>query len=148
MRSRVALTTLLLLAGASGCGPDAPEPTGPERVVLELFALSADPGEDDLLRLFGPESDGRRRAVLADSVELLRPAREPRIVGLEEIEGPRRVVIDVEAGLDGGGAGLWSVQVDTVADGWRVTWFQGPGVEWPPARQRRDDGLSTSPAVP
>ena len=145
--SLAALAGLSLALAAPGCGPAAPEPSEPERLALELFRAAAQPERERLDLLFGPATDEAARAVLADSVERLLPAREPRIVGMEELDGPDQVVIDIEAGLEGGGSGLWSVQVETADGGWRISWFQGPGVEWPPSRRRRDEGLSSSPPV-
>ncbi len=143
--SLAAFAGLWLALATAGCGAAAPEPSEPERLALELFRTAAHPEKERLDVLFGPASDEAAGAVRADSVERLLPAREPRVVGMQELDGPDQIVIDIEAGLEGGGSGLWSVQVETADGSWRISWFQGPGVEWPPSRPRRDEGLSSSP---
>lgn len=139
-----ALTT----AGCPGDSPDAPPLDPAARAALEVFDLAQrdDPDGERLEALFGPFEEGPP-ADLHDALGALAAAGPPEIVGRERIEDLDREVVDLEAPFDGEGTGRFSVQltVRENGDGYRVTWFQGPGVDWPPRRRPRDDGLSTSP---
>ena len=139
---------LLLLAGATACEDEGRTPRSPGAAALELFRLArqTEPDAERVDRLFGPPADAGRRAALHDALELLADVSEPRVLTALALEdGGRRVAVDLEAGLPGSGSARFSVVVEHVATEWRVTWFQGPGVGWPPAPRRRDAGLSTSP---
>jgi hypothetical protein len=139
---------VVLVAVAAACAEPDRAPASPDEAALELFRLAGQDGPDPdrVDRLFGPPVDARRRAALHDALERLREASEPVVqqtLALEE--GGRRVIVDLAARLPGDGSARFSVVVERVAADWRVTWFQGPGVGWPPGPQRRDAGLSTSP---
>ena len=142
------LATVVLLVAATACQDQGQAPSNPEQAARELFRLARqnEPDPDEVDRLFGPAVDARRRAALHDALELLRDASEPRVLDTLALEdGERRVIVDLTADLRGDGSARFSVLVEHVAAEWRVTWFQGPGVGWPPERRRRDEGLSTSP---
>ena len=52
---------------------------------------------------------------------------------------------DIVAEMEGGSEARFSVRLRPVdSESWRVIWFQGPGVEWPPPTRRNGDSLSTS----
>ena len=58
----------------------------------------------------------------------------PRLITAEMVESMKdgSVIVDLAARLPGDGSARFSVVVERVAADWRVTWFQGPGVGWPP----------------
>jgi len=146
-RGPASALALVLLAGCA-TATRAPEPPAtPERAALELFRIAAEPDatEERLERLFAPETNLARRAELRDALAALVLPEPPAVVDTQALDGPRRVVVDLRAELAGGGEALYSVRVEQdPAEHWTVTWFQGPGVEWPASPGRRDEGRSTS----
>lgn len=136
-------------AAASGCREKLPAPAaGPADVALELFELAAldEPTVEQLDRRFGTSMDDQLRAALYDSIAALRPAQEPEVTRVTELDGLGRSAVDLSAGLPGGGRARYQLQLVGPLDGsWRVLWFQGPGVEWPPPRRPDGEGLTTSP---
>jgi hypothetical protein len=146
-RSRFLPCLLAVCLGACS----APEP-GPVEAAREMFRLARErpPAAERVDALFGSETRGARRAALLDALEHLAGLSEPQLSGVETMSDLRRTAVDLYAELPGGGIARFSVQLEAIGDeGWRVRWFRGPGVEWPPARPRRDEGLSSSapPAV-
>jgi hypothetical protein len=130
LAAAAAVGLVLLSCARPATVPDTPATA--EDAALELFRMAAEPdvAEERLERLFAPESDLQRRARLRDA---------------QTLDGPGRAVVDLRAQLSGGGEALYSVRVEQdETEHWTVTWFQGPGVEWPASRSRRDEGLSTS----
>ena len=67
---------------------------------------------------------------------------------MERLESLRRAVVDLSMELPGEAAGWsrFSVQLEGGGDPpvWHVTWFQGPGIEWPPSAAVRGESLTTS----
>jgi hypothetical protein len=147
--ARRALTLLLLLAIA-GCGEAHNDPAaGPRGAALRLFELAGgDDATDEQLRaLFDVERLEDHRAELLDA--LARVAGDGRAGNavVEPMSGPDEVMVDLEVELAGGGAANYSVQLSrTEAGEWRITWFDGPGVEWPGSGGSRDSGLTVSSA--
>jgi hypothetical protein len=135
------------LAAIPACtGPEIHEPAGPEPCALALFDLSreGEPDPAEVERLFGPEPDGARRAALLDALGALAEADAVRVVGTQELALLNRVAVDLVADLAGEGPATYSVQLEPrEPNGWRVTWFGGPDVEWPPSRRRRGSSLTT-----
>jgi len=147
---RLSLALLFVfVAGLVGCPQrqSAPEPE-PARVARELFRLAhTEPLDEDRIdELFDLDREDRRRSALYDALAELARSGEPEVVRIEPMGSPEEVVVDLISALPGGGAASFSVALRTGHDGaWTVGWFAGPGVEWPPPRRRRDQGLSTSP---
>jgi len=141
----VALGALLLAVACAG-DPLAP----PETAAQELFRLARDPDRSDaaLQRLIGPERDPERLAALGDALDALARIERVEIVGVEPLAGLERTAIDLRATLPGGGAATISVQVETrPGETPRLVWFQGPGVEWPPAARRAGPDTTTQPPM-
>jgi hypothetical protein len=144
---RLALATLLLLSLAAGCKPAQPEAVTAEGGALLLFATAKESeiSEEQLHQLFGEVGDAGARAVLLDALQELSVAGDPQVVDLQELAALDRTVVDLEATLSGGGVASYSVQLQPTPAGlFRVTWFAGPGVEWPPPPRRRGQGMSSS----
>ncbi len=150
---RLVCRTLLALAliGSVACGSSEPSGWSAEAAAaaLALFDVADDPdaAEDRFLEMFAGKRDAGGRAELFDSLSALPEASNLRVIGVELLEGLDRAVVDLEGDLAGGGTARFSVQLSgTETQAWRITWFVGPGVEWPRSRRRRDQGLSSSPA--
>lgn len=144
MSSRLAL--LLLLSTLIACH-GARDEGGPGAVALSLFALAEldEPTGEQLRELFDDELARRPPPALLDALEALAGVSDPRVVELQELSGPDETVCDLTADLDGGGEAGFSVRLEARTPGeWRITWFQGPGVEWPRQPGRRDQGLTVS----
>ena len=145
-RRRLIVAAAAVLACACGRPVSEPVPVDPaEAAVRELFALAAetDPSAERIETLFGA-FEGETPAHLYDSLSALSSAGPARLLRREELPGLDRLVIDLEAELGTDGTGAYSVQLEPAGDTWRVVWFQGPGVAWPP-HSRRGDGLTSSP---
>jgi len=145
LAAAAAVGLVLLSCARPATVPDTPATA--EDAALELFRMAAEPdvAEERLERLFAPETDLQRRARLRDALEVLALPEMPTVLGSQTLDGPGRAVVDLRAQLSGGGEALYSVRVEQdEREHWTVTWFQGPGVEWPASRSRRDEGLSTS----
>jgi len=150
VKSSRLLLTLALAAGLFGC-PQRQPPPEPEsaRVARELFVVARTelPDEDRIDRLFDIDREDRRRAALYDALEQLARSGEPEVLRIEPLGASDHVVVDLVSRLPGGGEASFSVELHSNDDErWIVGWFDGPGIEWPPPRRRRDQGLSTSPA--
>jgi len=146
-RAGAGLAALLLVAGCAACGRGADGETGPAAAALALFTLSrgADPQGQMLETTFDAPPPADDRAALLDALELLAAVEEPRVVDVQTPAGPQDAFVDLDAALPGGGLAHYTVRLRASAeDSWRVSWFQGPGVEWPPPRRMRGDGLSSS----
>jgi len=121
-------------------------PTGPEHVALELFRAAKErplPVER-IDAMFDLRADDPRRVSLLDALDRLRRAGQPTVTGTEVLQDLQRTVVDLENRLAGGGVASYTVQLERSGDDWIVRWLGGPGVEWPPARRRPDEGLSSS----
>lgn len=149
----VPLVALLALGltGCDGSAQDEHDEHGPAgRLALELFELplDPDPGPELLEPLFGPEvaaADGKDRADLLDALNQLPRNGAPRIDRIEELPGLDRTAVDLVAQVAGNGEIHLSIQLEQVPQGaFRVVWFRGPDLEWPPQPRPRGDGLTSS----
>lgn len=149
-RSRAAvLLSLAIAAVFGGACREAPEPlpTGPAGAALRMFEMAAggEPTRDQLDTLFDPEMSDRDRAGLLDALIVVGTTPDPRVGSALALEGLGRSVVELTADLPGGGQAVYAVHVEPQGDDdWRVRWFGGPGVQWPAAARRRDEGLTTS----
>ena len=145
MRFAPVLAVFLLV----GCGGvEEVEEAAPAATARELFALAAaDPRRDDRLHaLFDPRMADGDRAELLDALDALGNVAPAADVEITPLSGPDEVVVDLTAEMPGGGSAGYSVQLRQETDEfWRITWFLGPGVEWP-ASSRKGEGLTVSPA--
>jgi hypothetical protein len=150
-RAGALVVALLCLAGG-GCGRGERDSTGPGPAALRLFDLARgeEPGPDRLGASFDPVPGEDDRAALLDALSALAPAREPRVVQITRTGGPDDAFVDLEADLAGGGLARYSVRLAEVGpDDWRVRWFQGPGVDWPPFAAGPGEGSrSSAPPAP
>ena len=152
-RPRLASAALLLL-GAAAChvpgGPAAPaplDPHDPAAVARALLAPGLDPDDDRAIeRLVDPRARDRAPAALVDALLALRPVAPATILAVEPLEGLGRTAVEAELPLAGGGTARVALDLRRTDDGWRVGWFAGAGVEWPPTPRGRGTGLSTSAA--
>jgi hypothetical protein len=143
---RRAIAIALLATGLTAC--PAPEPRA-DAVALGLFDLARERprSEDRIDALFVLERDDPRRVALLDALDRLGVATEPQVTDLQTMSELGRTVVDLYGELPGGGIARYSVQLErSPADGWKVSWFHGPGFAWPPVQQPRDQGLSSSPS--
>ncbi len=142
----VALTALSL-----ACSSREPtDPAGPGQIATSVFELARDDGLDGPAAesLFGTEIPDGQLPWLLDSVAALAHFGPPEVEGIQEIAADVSMV-DLRASTPGGGTATFSFQVEgNPTEGFRVTWFAGPGIEWPPPRRRRGEGLSSSPPDP
>jgi hypothetical protein len=136
----------VLLAACGGGGDVGPADTDPAAAALRLFELAPadEPTDEQLRALFEPAPDDDGRAALLDALGAL-GTTTPRVVEVVQPAGPADAFVDLAARLPSGGEARFSVRLRAAEPGsWRVIWFQGPGVEWPPRSTRRGDGLSSS----
>ncbi len=135
-----------LSAGCTGPGRAAREEPGPAAVARQLFERARQPERDPawLERAFDPDLLRRHRAGLLEALAALAaigPAGRPEA----EPAAPDEFLVALDAGLPGGGVARYTVQVRADgAGGWRICWFAGPGVEWPPPARPSSDGLTVS----
>lgn len=137
----------LLALGLTAC--PAPPP-GADDVARGLFDLARERprAEDRIDALFAIDRDDPRRAALLDALDQLAVATDPQVSDMQTLGDLGRTVVDLYGELPGGGIARYSVQLEhSPADGWRVSWFHGPGFAWPPLRAPRDQGLSSSPSA-
>jgi hypothetical protein len=136
---------LLGLAALAGCDSSAPDPDDPGAVALRLFRLAGDePPAPELESLFEPDALKRSPVSLLDALAALPAGAEARVRGVEQATGGRQAWADLSVELPGGGRADYTVQLRaTEGRGWRIAWFQGPGVEWP-VSDPGGAGLSTS----
>jgi hypothetical protein len=148
MRRLSAAAAVIALLALTACSDgEPPGPPGPEQRALQLFepSLREEPVAAEVALLFGAELDGAARAALFDALAALPDSPVIEAVASEEMEVLDRMVVDIKAGLPAGGSAKYSVQLEqTDGGGWRILWFQGPGVEWPGQGRTRGDGLTTS----
>jgi hypothetical protein len=140
---------VVLLASLAACGgPDDERGVDdPGLAALRLFELARiDEPTDDQLRVAldpVPVEDGR--AALLDALAALTLAEDLYIVEVVQPAGPEDAFVDLAAELPGGGVAHFNVRLRWVEPGsWRVSWFRGPGVEWPPSPAGPGQGLSSS----
>ena len=144
---------MLLVVTCTACGWNADGEPGPAAAALELFELAreVDSQAERLETTFDALPPADDRAALLDALELLGAVDVLRVVDVQLAAGPQDAFVDLDASLPGGGLAHYTVRLRaSEVQGWRVTWFQGPGVEWPGSERRRSDGLSSSapPAAP
>jgi len=136
------LLGLLALAGCSAPEPDAHDP---ESVALRLFALPAAASTvDPLAAVFDPLQLSGGRADLLDALDGLAAPATPTVLGMQTAPEGAEAFVDLEVELPGSGRAVYNVKLRRLGEqGWRIAWFQGPGVEWP-TRNPTGPSLSTS----
>ena len=137
--------TLLGLALIVGCSAPEFDPTDPGSVALQLFTLSdTEPGPQELDLLFDPDELANHVVPLLDALDGIAGSAAPRLLGVETAAGTYEAFVDLELALPGEGRAVYNLKLRQFGqEGWRIAWFQGPGVEWPP-RNRRGASLTTS----
>ena len=140
----------MALTALTACGaPDPPmDPAAAAAVELFSIAQGLDPSPDELAARFDepPQNEGRR-ATLLDALATLAALPAPRVVAVELQTDPNDAFVDLESELAGGGLARFTVRLAADgAGGWRVRWFQGPGVTWPANGGVRNQGLTSSAA--
>lgn len=142
-----AIAVLVCTIALCACAAPHPSPTAedPGAVALQLFSLPEEPPQEGALaQIFDPDALSGGRVSLLDALEALAGFPPPELLAVEAIEGDEEAFADLAVELPGGGRAAFSVKLRRLeAEGWRVAWFQGPGVEWP-SRGRRGESLSTS----
>ena len=138
---------LVVVVALAACGRGTDHDPG--AVAMRLFELSLidEPTDEQLGRAFDPLPPVDQRAALLDSLSTLADVLSLRIVDVDLPAGPDDAFADLAGLLPGGGSARFTVRLRKRTEGpdpWRVTWFQGPGVEWSVAESGRGDGLSTS----
>jgi len=138
---------LVVVVALAACGRGTDHDPG--AVAMRLFELSLidEPTDEQLGRAFDPLPPVDQRAALLDALSTLADVASLRIVDVDLPAGPDDAFADLAGLLPGGGSARFTVRLRKRTEGpdpWRVTWFQGPGVEWPVAESGRGDGLSTS----
>jgi hypothetical protein len=137
----------LTLAGllAASCGSPTLDRDDPGSVALSLFELShRELHQAELEALFEHEALAEQSVSLRDALGRLPPSAEPRLLRTDPSPDGQEVYADLALELPGGGQAAYTVELRAAVDGgWRIAWFQGPGVEWPPSGGS-DPGLTTS----
>ena len=150
-RRRPALCGALVLPGlllAAACGGPEPDPQNPASVAVHLFALAGrEPAFEELAATFDAKTLEAWQGPLLDNLDALSrlgASEPPEVLGVDRVPGTPEAYVDLAAELPGRGRADCSVLLRSTGEtGWRIVWFQGPGIEWPP-RSRRDAGLTTS----
>ena len=143
---RVPLALVLVLVACGCAGEDEPG-TDAASAALLLFEVARidEPDDDTLAATFELAPGPDNRGALLDALGLLAEAGDPLVVEVLQPEGPADAFVDLTAQLPGGAVAQFNVRLRASEPGsWRVTWFLGPGVEWPARGARRGDGLSSS----
>jgi hypothetical protein len=143
-----ALAACAALAGCSSCRTEEPGPLADaEATAVALFSLAA-AGDDDPSRIAEVVQEdlaASHRVPLLEALDGFRAVTDVRARGAEPLDALDRVTVDVEGTLPGDAVAFYAVQVARVPDGtWRVVWFAGPGVEWPPGKGGSNGSLSSS----
>ncbi len=138
---------LVVVVALASCGRG--EDSDPGAVAMRLFelALIDEPTDEQLRRAVDPLPPAEQRAALLDALSTLADVASLRIVDVDQPAGPDDAFADLAALLPGGGSAHFTVRLRKRTEGpdpWRVTWFQGPGVEWRAAGSGGGSGLSTS----
>jgi hypothetical protein len=145
LRLAVAALLAALLACGDGNGDRVDEPGA---AALRLFEVARvdEPTDEQLRATFVSVPREDARAVLLDALAALARPEELVIVDILRPAGAEDdAFVDLAAPLPGGGVAHFNVRLRTAEPGsWRVSWFGGPGVEWPPSPARRGDGLTSS----
>lgn len=139
------LLALLGVAATVSCGGRPPDMNDPGVVALQLFALAADaPEQEQLESLFDPDPLSSQVVSLLEALDMLADSAPPDLLRVETAPGADEAFVDLTVELSGGGRAGYSVKLRRLeSDDWRISWFQGPGVEWP-RLGRRGAGLTTS----
>ncbi len=138
---------MVVVVALASCGRG--EDHDPGAVAMRLFelALIDEPTDEQLRRAFDPLPPAEQRAALLDALSTLVDVVSLRIVDVDQPAGPDDAFADLAGLLPGGGSAHFTVRLRKRAEGpdpWRVTWFQGLGIEWPAVGSERGNGLSTS----
>lgn len=143
--ARVTVLALLGLAVVVGCSGPEPDPNDPGAVALHLFTRAANaPDPAELLEIFDPDGLADRKVPLLDTLDVIAGSSSPELLGVDIGPDSDEAFVDLAVELPGEGRAVYSVKLRRLEEfGWRIAWFQGPGVEWPTAG-RRGAGLTTS----
>ena len=138
--------SVLLIIAVCSCAEDGPDKQAGAAALDQFELAHVDEPTDDVLReRFHPAPGADGRAALLDALGTLVAATELQVVEILQPEGPGDAFVDLTARLPGDAVARYNVRLHVVQPGsWRVSWFQGPGVEWPPRRAGRGAGLSSS----
>jgi len=152
MRTRAPLISAMVgaawLAIGPGCGPPRAEATlDAAAATVRLFEVARE-GDSATRRVdewFAKPPTGAAAASLHDLLDELARVVDPRVVGIEPIEGDDRVAVDVEGAPASGGTARYSLHLARGDGRWKVEWIGGPGLVWP-ARPggSRGPGLTSS----
>ena len=136
---------LLGLALVAGCSAPELDPNDPGSVAQHLFTLATDgPAQEELATIFDPEVLPEHPVALLDALDAIADLEDPELLAVDSSPDTDEVFVDLALALPGEGRAVYSVKLRHLEQaGWRIAWFQGPGVEWPD-RGRRGPGLSTS----
>ena len=147
---RIVCAAALGLAPALGClasDPAASSPAADAAQSLFEVARLPDPEARRLPERFDPAPTGASAAALHDVLDELARVRDPRVVGVEPIDGAERMAVDIVGTPAGGGTASYSIHVVLREGSWRVEWIGGPDLSWPTrASGGRGPGLTSSPS--
>lgn len=143
------LGVCLLLSGCGSCrtGEDPDPLAGAADAATALFALasSADDDPAGLAAVVREDLAAAHRVSLLESLDALGGIEDVRVISVEPLGSPDTVTLDLEGTLQGDAVATFTAQTVRLADGtWRVTWFSGPGLEWPRGRGTGNGSLTTS----
>jgi hypothetical protein len=112
---------------------------------MNLFVVAGEQNRPaELDSVFDPVSLATGEVALLDALDALAGSPPPELTGVHLSEGEEEAFVDLDVELPGGGRASYNLKLTTGTDGgWRIAWFQGPGVEWPPSGGR-GNGLTTS----
>jgi len=149
--SQKVATLGIVAALCAACAPDPParelDPRHATALRLLELARQADPPPEELLGLVTGQPDDLELAALYDALTALAAIAgdtEPELLRIEELAGLDRCAVDLRSALPGDGSADFSIQLESTGEGWKVSWFEGPGFDWPSRRPPRGEGLTTS----
>ena len=142
------MTAALATLALAGCKESVPVAVDSSPETAALALLDAQTEDDHVAapwdQLFDGSAADDSKVALLEAIDAIPTIESAQVTHVDLDPEGLEAYVDLEASLPGGGMATFSARLRAESEArWRVTWFQGPDLEWP-IHRAKGDGLSQS----